>query len=215
CGKEAPGHLERECGTRPMQRHISAPPEEPAQRVGVVVDNMFLEGIINEAKERKAKERQMKAVPIPPPHSANPELPTSPIAGPLRPRPNTPVVLRKVDPDWVPDAAQWMWDSSWPHQKHLSGKEWKNIGRDTCNEWFDKAEDDGVDWELYGDAGTCINSCTISRSNPKFNLVTNSSLRSSSLGVVVILNFLTRSSGRHTVHKPSLIVYESGIDIGV
>ncbi|EED82551.1 predicted protein [Postia placenta Mad-698-R] len=39
CGKEAPGHLERECGTRPMKRHVSAPPEEPARRVGVVVDN--------------------------------------------------------------------------------------------------------------------------------------------------------------------------------
>ncbi|KAF9811132.1 hypothetical protein IEO21_06616 [Rhodonia placenta] len=151
CGKEAPGHLERECGSRPMKRHVSAPPEEPARRVGVVVDNVFLEGIINEAKERKEKERQTKAVPIPPPRSANPEPPASPIAGPLRPRPNTPVVFRKVDPDWTPDSTQWTWDSSWPHQKHLSSEEWKNMGRNAHNEWFDEEEDDGADWELYGD----------------------------------------------------------------
>ncbi|EED84322.1 predicted protein [Postia placenta Mad-698-R] len=151
CGKEAPGHLERECGTRPMKRHISAPPEEPARRVGVVVDNVFLEGIINEAKERKQKERQMKAVPIPPPRSANPEPPASPVAGPSRPRPDTPVVFRKVDPDWTPDTTQWTWDSSWPNQKHLSGEEWMNVGRNARKEWFDEEEDDGVDWELYGD----------------------------------------------------------------
>ncbi|EED86071.1 predicted protein [Postia placenta Mad-698-R] len=151
CGKEAPGHLERECGTRLMKRHISAPPEEPARRVRVVVDNMFLEEIINEAKERKEKERQMKAVPIPPPRSANPEPPTGPIAGPSRPRPDTPIIFRKVDPDWTPDTTQWTWDSSWPHQKHLSGEEWKNVGRNARNEWFDEEEDDGVDWELYGD----------------------------------------------------------------
>ncbi|OSX63652.1 hypothetical protein POSPLADRAFT_1138768 [Postia placenta MAD-698-R-SB12] len=151
CGKEAPGHLERECGTRPMKRHVSAPPEEPARRVGVVVDNVFLKEIINEAKERKEKERQTKAVPIPPPRSANPEPPTSPIAGPSRPRPDTPVVFRKVDPDWTPDTTQWTWDSFWPHQKHLSGEEWMNVGRDTRKEWFDEEEDDGVDWELYGD----------------------------------------------------------------
>ncbi|EED82983.1 predicted protein [Postia placenta Mad-698-R] len=127
CGKEAPGHLERECGTRPMKRHVSAPPEEPARRVGVVVDNVFLEGIINEAKERKEKERQTKAIPIPPPRSANPEPPASPVAGPSRPRPDTPVVFRKVDPDWTPDTTQWTWDSSWPNQKHLSGEEWMNV----------------------------------------------------------------------------------------
>ncbi|EED81513.1 predicted protein [Postia placenta Mad-698-R] len=151
CGKEAPGHLERECGTRPMKRHVSAPPEEPARRVGVVVDNVFLEGIINEAKERKEREKQTKAVPIPPPRSANPEPPASPVAGPSRPCPDTPVVFRKVDPDWTPDTTQWTWDSSWPRQKHLSGEEWKNLGRNAHNEWFDKEEDDGVDWELYGD----------------------------------------------------------------
>ncbi|EED77823.1 predicted protein [Postia placenta Mad-698-R] len=151
CGKEAPGHLERECGTRPMKRHISAPPEEPARRVGVVVDNMFLEGIINEAKERKEKERQTKVVPIPPLRSANPEPLASPVAGPSHPRPDTPVVFRKVDPDWTPDTTQWMWDSSWPHQKHLSGEEWMNVGRNARKEWFDEEEDDGVDWELYGD----------------------------------------------------------------
>ncbi|EED85137.1 predicted protein [Postia placenta Mad-698-R] len=151
CGKEAPGHLERECGTRPMKRHVSAPPEEPARRVGVVVDNVFLEGIINEAKERKEKERQTKAIPIPPPRSANPEPPASPVAGPSRPRPDTPVVFRKVDPDWTPDTTQWTWDSSWPNQKHLSGEEWMNVGRNARKEWFDEEEDDGVDWELYGD----------------------------------------------------------------
>ncbi|EED85175.1 predicted protein [Postia placenta Mad-698-R] len=151
CGKEAPGHLERECGTRPMKRHVSAPPEEPARRVGVVIDNVFLEEIINEAKERKEKERQTKAVPVPPPRSANPEPPTSPIAGPLHPRPDTPVVFRKVDPNWTPDTTQWTWDSSWPHQKHLSGEEWMNVGRNARKEWFDEEEDDGVDWELYGD----------------------------------------------------------------
>ncbi|EED84992.1 predicted protein [Postia placenta Mad-698-R] len=158
CGKEAPGHLERECGTRPMKRHVSAPPEEPARRMGVVVDNVFLEGIINEAKERKEKERQTKAIPIPPPRSANPEPPTSPITGPSRPRPDTPVVFRKVDPDWTPDTTQWTWDSSWPNQKHLSGEEWMNVGRNARKEWFDEEEDDGVDWELYGDGeqvGTC------------------------------------------------------------
>ncbi|EED78907.1 predicted protein [Postia placenta Mad-698-R] len=151
CGKEAPGHLERECGTRPMKRHVSAPPEEPARRVGVVVDNVFLEGIINEAKERKEKERQTKAIPIPPPRSANPEPPTSPVAGPSRPRPDTPVVFRKVDPDWTPDTTQWTWDSSWPNQKHLSGEEWMNVGRNARKEWFNEEEDDGIDWELYGD----------------------------------------------------------------
>ncbi|OSX62279.1 hypothetical protein POSPLADRAFT_1056867 [Postia placenta MAD-698-R-SB12] len=125
--------------------------EKPARRVGVVVDNVFLEEITNEAKERKEKERQMKAVPIPPLRSANPEPPTSPIAGPSRPRPDTPIVFCKVDPDWTPDTTQWTWDSSWPHQKHLSGEEWKNVGRNTRKEWFDEEEDDGVDWELYGD----------------------------------------------------------------
>ncbi|KAF9795078.1 hypothetical protein IEO21_11092 [Rhodonia placenta] len=104
--------------------------KKPARHVGVVVDNVFLEGIINEAKERKEKERQTKAVPILPPRSANPEPPASPIAGPSRPCPDTPVVSRK---------------------KHLSGEEWKNVGRNTRNEWFDEEEDDGVDWELYGD----------------------------------------------------------------
>ncbi|EED77534.1 predicted protein [Postia placenta Mad-698-R] len=151
CGKEAPGHLEWECGTRPMKRHVSAPPEEPARCVGVVVDNVFLEGIINEVKERKEKERQTKAVSIPPPHSANPEPPASPVVGSSRPRPNTPVVFCKVDPDWTPNTTQWTWDSSWPHQKHLSGEEWKNLGKNARKEWFDKEEDDGVDWELYGD----------------------------------------------------------------
>ncbi|EED79852.1 predicted protein [Postia placenta Mad-698-R] len=150
CGKEAPGHLERECRTRPMKRHVSAPPEEPARRMGVVVDNVFIKGIINEAKERKEKKRQMKAVPIPPPRSANPEPPASPVAGSSRPYPDTPIVFRKVDPDWTPDSTQWTWDSSWPHQKHLSGKEWKNMGRNARKEWFDEEEDDGVDWELYG-----------------------------------------------------------------
>ncbi|EED83981.1 predicted protein [Postia placenta Mad-698-R] len=151
CGKEAPGHLKRECGTRPMKRHVSAPPEEPAQRVGVVVDNVFLEEIINEAKERKEKERQTKAVPIPPLRSANPKPQASPIAGSSCPRPDTPIVFRKVDPDWTPDTTQWTWDSSWPHQKHLSGEEWKNVGRNARKEWFDEEEDDSVDWELYGD----------------------------------------------------------------
>ncbi|KAF9797486.1 hypothetical protein IEO21_10871 [Rhodonia placenta] len=92
--------------------------------------NVFLEGIINEAKERKERERQTKAVPIPPPRSANPEPQASPIAGSSRPRPDTPVVFCK---------------------EHLSGEEWKNVGRNTCNEWFDEQEDDGADWELYGD----------------------------------------------------------------
>ncbi|EED78690.1 predicted protein [Postia placenta Mad-698-R] len=156
CGKEAPGHLERECGTRPMKRHVSAPPEEPARCMGVVIDNVFLEGIINEAKERKEKERQTKAVPIPPPRSANPEPPASPVAGPSRPRPDTPVVFRKVDPDWTPNSTQWTWDSSWPNQKHLSGEEWTNIGRNARKEWFDEEEDDGIDWELYGDGFTII-----------------------------------------------------------
>ncbi|EED85283.1 predicted protein [Postia placenta Mad-698-R] len=151
CGKEAPGHLEQECRTRPMKRHVSAPPEEPARHVGVVVDNVFLEGIINEAKERKERERQTKAVPIPPPRSANPEPQASPIAGSSRPHPDTPVIFRKVDPDWTPDTTPWTWDSSWPHQEHLSGEEWKNVGRNAHNEWFDEEEDDGVDWELYGD----------------------------------------------------------------
>ncbi|OSX56016.1 hypothetical protein POSPLADRAFT_1161470, partial [Postia placenta MAD-698-R-SB12] len=163
--------------------------------------------IINEAKERKEKERQMKAIPIPPPRSANPKPPTSPVAGPSRPRPDTPVVFRKVDPDWTPDTTQWTWDSSWPNQKHLSGEEWMNVGRNARKEWFDEEEDDGVDWELYGDGEH--------RSNPKFDLVIHSSLCSSSLGVVVILDFLARSSGRRTVHKSSLVVYESGINIGV
>ncbi|OSX63635.1 hypothetical protein POSPLADRAFT_1055698 [Postia placenta MAD-698-R-SB12] len=124
---------------------------KPARHVGVVVDNVFLEGIINEAKERKEKERETKAVPIPPLRSANPEPPTSPVAGPSRPCPDTPVVFRKVDPDWTPDTTQWTWDSSWPNQKHLSGEEWMNVGRNARKEWFDEEEDDGVDWELYGD----------------------------------------------------------------
>ncbi|EED84250.1 predicted protein [Postia placenta Mad-698-R] len=163
-------------------------------------------GIINEAKERKERERKTKAVPIPPPRSANPEPPASPVAGPSRPHPDTPVVFRKVDPDWTPDTTQWTWDSSWPCQKHLSGEEWKNLGRNMRNKWFDEEEDDGVDWELYGDGEH--------RWNPKFDLVIHSSLCSSSLGVVVILDFLARSSGQRTVHKPSLVVYESGITIG-
>ncbi|OSX62885.1 hypothetical protein POSPLADRAFT_1141738, partial [Postia placenta MAD-698-R-SB12] len=96
---------------------------------------------------------------------------------------------------------------SWPHQKHLSGEEWKNVGRNARKEWFDEEEDDSVDWELYGDGEH--------RSNPKFDLVIHSSLCSSSLGVVVILDFLARSSGQCTVHKSSLVVYKSGIDIGV
>ncbi|EED80606.1 predicted protein [Postia placenta Mad-698-R] len=145
-----------------MKRHISAPPEEPARRVGVVVDNVFLKGIINEAKERKERERQTKAVPIPPPRSANPEPQASPIAGSSRPRPDTPIVFRKVDPDWTPDTTPWTWDSSWPRQEHLSGEEWKNVGRNARNEWFNEEEDDGVDWELYGDGEH--------RSNPKFDL---------------------------------------------
>ncbi|EED82356.1 predicted protein [Postia placenta Mad-698-R] len=110
-----------------------------------------LKEIINEAKERKEKERQTKAVPIPPPRSANPEPPTSPVAGPSRPRPDTPIVFRKVDPNWTPDTTQWTWDSSWPNQKHLSGEEWTNVGRNARKEWFDEEEEDGVDWELYGD----------------------------------------------------------------
>ncbi|OSX62777.1 hypothetical protein POSPLADRAFT_1141499 [Postia placenta MAD-698-R-SB12] len=157
---------------------------------------------------RNRTERQMfQAVPIPPLHSANPEPPASPVTGPSCPRPDTPIVFRKVDPDWTPDTTQWTWDSSWPRQKHLSDKEWKNLGRNARNEWFDEEEDDGVDWELYGDGEH--------RSNPKFDLVIHSSLCSSSLGVVVILDFLARSSGRRTVHKPLLVAYESGIDIGV
>ncbi|EED85033.1 predicted protein [Postia placenta Mad-698-R] len=119
CGKEAPGHLERECGTRPMKRHVSAPPEEPAQRVGVVVDNVFLEGIINEAKERKEKERQTKAIPIPPPRSANPEPPGQSRRGTFAPPPR--------------------------YTRCLSQR------RNARKEWFDEEEDDGVDWELYGD----------------------------------------------------------------
>ncbi|EED80670.1 predicted protein [Postia placenta Mad-698-R] len=95
-----------------MKRHVSAPPEEPARRMGVVIDNVFLEGIINEAKERKEKERQTKA---------------------------------------TPDTTQWTWDSSWLNQKHLSGEEWMNVGRNACKEWFDEEEDNSVDWELYGD----------------------------------------------------------------
>ncbi|OSX61948.1 hypothetical protein POSPLADRAFT_1142353, partial [Postia placenta MAD-698-R-SB12] len=135
--------------------------------------------------------------------------------GTFAPRPDYTRRFRKVDPDWTPDTTQWTWDSSWPNQKHLSGEEWMNVGRNARKEWFDEEEDDGVDWELYGDVGTCISSCTISRSNPKFDLVIHSSLCSSSLGVVVILDFLARSSGRRTVHKSSLIVYESGINTGV
>ncbi|KAF9818086.1 hypothetical protein IEO21_02928 [Rhodonia placenta] len=130
-------HLNTGCGTVPTygaqdaeKKPLDTWSEKPARRVGVVVDNVFLKGIINEVKERKEKERQMKAVPIPPPRSANPEPPASPIAGPSRPRPDTPVVFRK---------------------KHLSGEEWKNVGRNARNKWFDKEEDDGVDWELYGD----------------------------------------------------------------
>ncbi|EED78035.1 predicted protein [Postia placenta Mad-698-R] len=124
---------------------------KPVRRVGVVVDNVFLKGIINKAKKRKEKERQTKAIPIPPPRSANPEPPISPVMGPSRPRPNTPVVFCKVDPNWTPDTTQWTWDSSWPNQKHLSGEEWMNVGRNVRKEWFDEEEDDGVDWELYGD----------------------------------------------------------------
>ncbi|EED79007.1 predicted protein [Postia placenta Mad-698-R] len=112
---------------------------------------MFVEEIINEAKERKERERQTKAVPIPPLRSANPKPQDSPIAGSSHPCPNTPVVFRKVDPNWTPDTTQWTWDSSWPRQEHLSGEEWKNVGRNTCNEWFDEQEDNGIDWELYGD----------------------------------------------------------------
>ncbi|KAF9796281.1 hypothetical protein IEO21_11012 [Rhodonia placenta] len=130
-------HLDTGYGTVPTygaQDAEKKPPdtwsEKPAQRVGVVVDNMFIEGIINEAKERKEKERQTKAVPVPPPRSANPEPPASPVAGPSRPRPDTPVVFRK---------------------EHLSGEEWKNVGRNARKEWFDEEEDDSVDWELYGD----------------------------------------------------------------
>ncbi|EED81985.1 predicted protein [Postia placenta Mad-698-R] len=74
-----------------------------------------------------------------------------PVAGPSRPRPDTLVVFRKVDPDWTPDTTQWTWDSSWPNQKHLSGEEWMNVGRNARKEWFDEEEDDGVNWELYGD----------------------------------------------------------------
>ncbi|OSX62615.1 hypothetical protein POSPLADRAFT_1055992 [Postia placenta MAD-698-R-SB12] len=124
---------------------------KPARCVGVVIDNVFVKGIINEAKERKERERQMKAVPIPPPCSANPEPQASPIAGSSRPHPNTPIIFRKVDPNWTPNTTQWMWDSSWPRQEHLSGEEWKNVGRNTRNEWFDEQEDNGIDWELYGD----------------------------------------------------------------
>ncbi|KAF9799818.1 hypothetical protein IEO21_10498 [Rhodonia placenta] len=96
----------------------------------VVIDNVFLEGIINEAKERKEKEKQTKVVPIPRLRSTNPEPPASSIAGPSCPHPNTPVVFRK---------------------KHLSGEEWKDVGRNTRNEWFNEEEDNGIDWELYGD----------------------------------------------------------------
>ncbi|EED77711.1 predicted protein [Postia placenta Mad-698-R] len=110
-----------------------------------------VEGIINEAKERKERERQTKAVPIPPLRSANPKPQDSLIAGSSRPCPDTPVIFRKVNPNWTPDTTQWTWDSSWPHQEHLSGEEWKNVGRNARNEWFDEQEDDGVDWELYGD----------------------------------------------------------------
>ncbi|EED82607.1 predicted protein [Postia placenta Mad-698-R] len=104
-------------------------------------------------RRRRGKEKKdrRKAVPIPPPCSANPEPPTSPIAGPSHPRPDTPVVFRKVDPDWTPDVTQWTWDSSWPNQKHLSGEEWSNVGRNARKEWFDEKEDNSVDWELYGD----------------------------------------------------------------
>ncbi|KAF9800438.1 hypothetical protein IEO21_10364 [Rhodonia placenta] len=146
CGKEAPGHLEQECGSRPMKRHVSAPPEEPAQCVGVVVDNMFIEGIMNEAKEK-----QTKAVPVPPPSGTNPVPQTNPIAGPSRPRPDTPVVFRRVDPDWTPDTTPWTWDNPWPRQEHLSGEEWKDVGRNARGEWFNEDQDNGVDWELFGD----------------------------------------------------------------
>ncbi|EED85410.1 predicted protein [Postia placenta Mad-698-R] len=132
-------------------QHVSAPPEEPARCVGVVIDNVFIEGIINETKERKERERQTKVVPIPPPRSTNPEPQASPIMGSSCPRPDTPIVFRKVDPDWTPDTTPWTWDSSWPRQEHLSGEEWKNVGRNARNEWFDEEEDDGIDWELYGD----------------------------------------------------------------
>ncbi|KAF9798529.1 hypothetical protein IEO21_10701 [Rhodonia placenta] len=144
-------------------------------------------GIINEAKERKAKEKQTKAVPVPPLHSTNPIPQTNPIAGPSRPQPNTPVVFRKVDPDWMPDTTPWMWDNPWPRQEHLSGEEWKDMGRNTRGEWFDEDQDSGVDWELFGNGEH--------RLNPKFDLVIHSSLCSSSLGVVVILGLLARSSG--------------------
>ncbi|KAF9793970.1 hypothetical protein IEO21_11229 [Rhodonia placenta] len=56
----------------------------------------------------------MKAVPVHPPRGTNPAPQTNPIAGPSRPRPNTPVVFRRVDPDWTPDTTPWMWDNPWP-----------------------------------------------------------------------------------------------------
>ncbi|KAF9804389.1 hypothetical protein IEO21_09416 [Rhodonia placenta] len=108
-------------------------------------------GIINEAKERKEKERRTKAVPIPPLHCTNPKPLTSPIAGSSCPRPNTPVIFCKVNPDWTPDTTPWTWDNPWPRQEHLSGEEWKNVGRNARNEWFDEEQDNGIDWELFGD----------------------------------------------------------------
>ncbi|OSX59725.1 hypothetical protein POSPLADRAFT_1149570 [Postia placenta MAD-698-R-SB12] len=172
--------------------------------MGVVVNNVFIKGIINKAKERKAKEKQTKAIPVPPLRGTNPIPQTNPIAGSSRPRPDTPIVFRKVDPDWTPDTTSWMWDNPWLRQEHLLGEEWKDMGRNTHGEWFDEDQDDGIDWELFGDGEH--------RSNPKFDLVIYSTLCSSPLGVVVILDFLARSSGRRTVHKPSLVVYESGIN---
>ncbi|EED84359.1 predicted protein [Postia placenta Mad-698-R] len=138
------------CGTVPTYGAQDAEKKpldtwKPARRMGVVVDNVFLEKIINEVKERKERERQTKAVPIPPPHNANPKPPASPVAGPSHPRPNTPIVFRKVDPDWTPNSTQWTWDSSWLHQKHLSGEKWMNVRRNARKEWFDKEEDDSVD----------------------------------------------------------------------
>ncbi|EED77029.1 predicted protein, partial [Postia placenta Mad-698-R] len=109
------------------------------------------EGIINKAKERKAKEKQTKAIPVPPLRGTNPIPQTNPIAGSSRPRPDTPIVFRKVDPDWTPDTTSWMWDNPWLRQEHLLGEEWKDMGRNTHGEWFDEDQDDGIDWELFGD----------------------------------------------------------------
>ncbi|EED85023.1 predicted protein [Postia placenta Mad-698-R] len=99
---------------------------------------------------RKEKERQTKVISIPPPCSANPKPPASPVVGPSCPHPDTPVVFCKVNPNWTPDSIQWTWDSSWPHQKHLFGEGWMNMGRNVHKKWFDEKEDDSVNWELYG-----------------------------------------------------------------